>query len=214
MRTLSFVQSHRQQFAVKTVFTSCLLLCSAVTPLFAQAYGSDQSDRSSQQNSRSIERGRMNSSGSNGAGGNWRVFDSEDKMTAAKTVRFELLSDNAPSENRGYQYKIELVCENGKYKGSEFTPGRALGPPNRPGWWGQPQMEVLVRVDSHHGNHGWNWNGHFLAMDKGTTRELIGSQIFKVEFLGYERPEIAEFSPGGLDLTRVSQACGLTPKKP
>ncbi len=57
-------------------------------------------------------------------------------------------------------------------------------------------------------------DGHFLAMDKGTTRELISSQIFKVEFLGYERPEIAEFSPGGLDLTRVSQACGLTPKKP
>jgi hypothetical protein len=182
-------------------------------PLFAQAYGSSQSDRPSLQNDRSIERGRTGPSGSNGAGGNWRVFDSEDKMTAARTVRFELLSDNAPSENRGYQYKIELVCENGKYKGSEFTPGRTLGPPNRPGWWGQPQMEVLVRVDSHHGNHGWNWNGHFLAMDKGTTRELIGSQIFKVEFLGYERPEIAEFSPGGLDLTKMSQACGLTPKR-
>jgi hypothetical protein len=207
-----FVISRRQRFVVMAVFI-CLLLCLGTMPLFAQSDDGVQSDRPSPKD-RTMARGRTGSAGSNNAGGNWRAFDSEDKMTAARTVRFELLSDNAPAENRGYQYKIELVCENGKYKGSEFTPGRTLGPPNRPGWWGQPQMEVLVRVDSHHGNHGWNWNGHFLSMDKGTTRELIGAQIFKVEFLGFERPEIAEFSPNGLDLTRVSQACGLTPKKP
>ncbi len=207
-----FVNS-RQRFAVRTVFLCCLLLCLGAMPLFAQSDDGVQSDRPGP-NDRTMARGRTGPTGSNNAGGNWRVFDTEDKMTAAHTVRFELLSDNAPAENRGYQYKVELVCENGKYKGSEFTPGRTLGPPNRPGWWGQPQMEVLVRVDNRHGNHGWNWNGHFLAMDKGTTRELIGAQIFKVEFLGFERPEIAEFSPSGLDLTRVSQACGLTPKKP
>jgi hypothetical protein len=51
-------------------------------------------------------------------------------------------------------------------------------------------------------------------MDKGTTRELIGSHIFKVQIPGQRGPEIAEFSPAGLDLARVKQACDLTPKKP
>jgi hypothetical protein len=51
-------------------------------------------------------------------------------------------------------------------------------------------------------------------MDKGTTRELIGSRVFKVEIPGRRGPEIAEFSPAGLDLVRVKQACDLTPRKP
>jgi hypothetical protein len=51
-------------------------------------------------------------------------------------------------------------------------------------------------------------------MDKGTTRELIGAQIFKVQLPGPRGPEIAEFSPAGLNLAQVKQECDLTPKKP
>jgi hypothetical protein len=51
-------------------------------------------------------------------------------------------------------------------------------------------------------------------MDKGTTRELIGGQVFKVELRTRNGPRIAEFSPAGLDLTEVRKACDLTPKKP
>ncbi len=199
--SLFFSRNNLQPFTARRVLTCCLLLSAAATSLCAQT----DSDR---------DRDRDHGKASANAGGNWRAFDSEDKMTAARRVTFELLSDNAPAENRGYQYKIELFCESGKFKGSEFTPGRTLGPPTHPGFWGQPKMEVRVRVDSSHNDRGWNWNGNFLAMDKGTTRELIGAQIFKIEFLGRRGPEIAEFSPAGLDLTRVSQACGLTPKKP
>ena len=47
-------------------------------------------------------------------------------------------------------------------------------------------------------------------MDKGTTRELIGAHIFKIEIRGRKGPEIAEFSPAGLDLARVKQTCDLT----
>jgi hypothetical protein len=35
-----------------------------------------------------------------------------------------------------------------------------------------------------------------------------------VEIRGRNGPEIAEFSPAGLDLARVKQACNLTPKQP
>jgi hypothetical protein len=148
-------------------------------------------------------------------GGKWTMFRSEDKMTAAKKVRFELLADNYLSNSSDYKPRVEIVCTNRKYTYADFNPGIPLGPPNRPGFWGQPQIEVQVRVDNSHNYHGWNWvRDRFLAMDKGTARELIGSQVFKIEMPGGRRaPEIAEFSPAGLDLGRVKEACDLSPKK-
>jgi len=149
------------------------------------------------------------------AGGKWMEFRSEDKMTAAKKVRFEILSDNYLSQDPDYKPRIQFSCSNGKYTDADFNPGIRLGPPNRPGFWGQPQMEVMVRVDDTHSNHGWNWvRGRFLSMDKGTTRGLIGARVFKIEIPGRKGPEIAEFSPAGLDLARVKQSCDLTAKKP
>jgi hypothetical protein len=149
------------------------------------------------------------------AGGKWMEFHSEDKMTGAKKVRFELLADNYLAEDPDYKPRVQVACTNGKYTDSDFNPGIRLGPPNRPGFWGQPQMEIMVRVDDAHSSHGWNWvRGRFLSMDKGTTRELIGARVFKVQIRGRNGPEIAEFSPAGLDLGRVKQSCDLTPKQP
>jgi hypothetical protein len=152
------------------------------------------------------------------AGGKWMEFQSEDKMTGAKRVRFELLADNYLREDPDYKPRVDLFCENGKLKLADFNPGIRRLPPNRPGFWGQPQLEVMVRIDDTHSYHGWNWEreeyGPFLSMDKGTTRGLIQSQIFKVELPSRSGREIAEFSPAGLNLDRVHQACDLTPKKP
>jgi hypothetical protein len=149
------------------------------------------------------------------AGGKWMEFESEDKMTGAKRARFELLADNYFREDPNYPPRVELFCENNKLKLADFNPGVRLPPPNRPGFWGQPQLEVMVRIDDTHGNHGWNWvRGHFLSMDKGTTRGLIGAQVFKVELPTRSGRQIAEFSPAGLDVDRVRKACDLTPKKP
>jgi len=200
MSALSFLFKCRyQRIAVWTVLACGLALYGAPTAVFAQNDGG----------------ARDNHEDGASTGGNWKVLESEDPMTAAKRVTFEIVSNNSSKEDRYSRSKITLYCENGKFKRSEFTPDSRLAPPNRPGFWGQPQMEVMVRVDDRHDYHGWNWNGRFLAMDKGTTRELIGAQIFRIEF-GARRggPEIAEFSPSGLDLSRVSHACGLTPKKP
>jgi len=123
------------------------------------------------------------------AGGKWTEFDAEDPMTAAKKVRFELLANNA--QDRDSSAKITLYCTDGKLDLADFRPNIRLAGPNRPGFW-----------------------GHFLSMDKGTTRELIGAHLFRVEFLSPQGPQIAEFSPDGLNLERVSKACGITPKKP
>jgi hypothetical protein len=148
------------------------------------------------------------------AGGKWMEFDSQDKMTLAKTARFELEADNSLPGSDATP-TILLFCTDGKLTLSDFRPNARIAPPNRPGFWGQPQMEVLVRVDESHSRHGWNWvNGHFLSMDKGTARELIGAKVFKVEIATPEGPQITEFSPAGLNLNRVSKACGITPKKP
>jgi hypothetical protein len=149
------------------------------------------------------------------AGGKWMEFQSEDKMTGAKKVRFELLSDNYLKGDTDYKPRVELFCSNGKLSLADFNPGERLAPPDHPGFWQQPQMEVMVRIDNTHSYHGWNWvRGHFLSMDKGTTRGLIGAQIFKVEVRTKAGREIAEFSPAGLNQDRVHQACDLTPKKP
>jgi hypothetical protein len=149
------------------------------------------------------------------AGGKWMMFQSEDKMSGAKKVRFELLSDNFFREDPNYKPRVDLYCEDGKLKLADFNPGVRLPPPNRPGFWGQPQLEVEVRVDDTHSYHGWNWvRGHFLSMDKGTTRGMIGSQVFKVALPTRSGQQIAEFSPAGLNLDMVHHACDITPKKP
>jgi len=147
------------------------------------------------------------------AGGKWTEYRSEDRMTAAKRFRFELPAERV--ERSDDRAKIVLFCTDGKLTLADFRPNLKLSGPNWPGFWGQPQMHVLVRVDDSHSTHNWNWvDGHFLAMDKGTVRELIGAQLFRVEFQTPQGPEIAEFAPAGLELSRVQNACGLKPKKP
>jgi len=149
------------------------------------------------------------------AGGNWLEFHSEDKMTGEKKVRFELQSNNYFREDPNYKPRVVLYCAAGKLKLADFNPGVRLPPPNRPGFWGQPQLEVEVRVDGAHYFKGWNWvRGHFLSMDKGTTRGLLGAQVFNVALPTRSGRQIAEFSPAGLDFGRVREACDLTPKKP
>ena len=149
------------------------------------------------------------------AGGKWMQFQSEDKMTGAKRVRFELLAENYFREDPDYKPRIELFCEDGKLKLADFNPGVRLPRPNRPGFWGQPQLEVEVRIDDYHSSKGWNWvRGHFLSMDKGTTRGLMSAELFRIALPTRNGREIAEFSPAGLDVSEVRRACDLTPNKP
>ena len=122
-------------------------------------------------------------------GGKWVEFRSEEKMTGYKKVRFELQADNYLSLSPDYKPRIEMVCTNRKYTSAEFNPGMRLGPPNRPGFWGQPQIEVMVRVDDTHHYHGWNWlDGRFLSMDKGTARGLMQAHFDVVA----QRPQSLE----------------------
>jgi len=152
--------------------------------------------------------------GGTSAGGKWMMFQSEDKMTAAKRIRFELEADNPLRESESSP-KIILYCTDGKLALGDFRPNLRVGPPNDASFWGKPKMRVRVRVDNHSSRQSWNWvNGDFLAMDKGTVRELIGARVFKVEFPTRAGPRIAEFSPAGLDLAQVSKACHLKPQKP
>lgn len=149
------------------------------------------------------------------AGGKWMQFQSEDKMTGAKKVRFELQANNYFKEDPDYKPRVEIICTNGKYERADFNPGARLGRPDYPGFWGQPKMQVRVRIDGYHDNKGWNWvNGRFLAMDKGTIRGAIGAQLFNVEVRTRSGYTIAEFSPAGLNLDQVKLACDLKPGKP
>jgi len=188
--------------AAKALLPCLLLVCTAAVSAFAQDAAGSMSPYQGEKDGVT-------------AGGKWMEFQSEDKMTGAHKARFELLADNFLSEDPDYKPRIEIMCTDHKLTYADFNPGIRLGPPNRPGFWGQPQMEVMVRVDDSHSYHGWNWiRDRFLSMDKGTTRELLGAQVFKVRIHGRKGPEIAEFSPAGLNLDQVKQACDLTPKRP
>jgi hypothetical protein len=149
------------------------------------------------------------------AGGKWMEFQSEDKMTGAKKVRFELLANNYFKEDPDYKPRVELFCSNGKYERANFDPGARLGRPDYPGFWGQPKMEVMVRIDGSHDHKGWNWEaGRFLSMDKGTIRGAMEAQVFNVEVRTRTGYKIVEFSPAGLNLDEVRHQCDLTPHKP
>jgi hypothetical protein len=148
------------------------------------------------------------------AGGNWMEYQSEDKMTGAQRIRFELQADTLLPDSDA-KAKVILFCVNGKLALGDFHPNLRIGPPNWASFWGRPQMSVRVRINNSSSKHHWNWvNGRFLAMDKDTVRQLIGSNIFKVEFSTPRGRQIAEFSPAGLDLAKVKKDCNLKPQKP
>lgn len=200
MRKVQLFKGKSRIWSVKTFIAGVAVVCAAGA--FAGAQNGVMSPYQGERDGVSV-------------GGKWVEFRSEDKMTAAKKVRFELQADNYLSSSPNYKPRVDIFCTNHKYESASFNPGIPLGPPNRPGFWGQPQIQVRVRVDSSHHSVGWNWmQNQFLSMDKGTAREMIGSQIFKIEMPGRRGSEIAEFSPGGLDLSQVKQACDVTPKKP
>ena len=70
------------------------------------------------------------------AGGKWMEFHSDDKMTGAKKVRFEIQSDNYFREDPDYRPRVNLYCSDGKLKFGDFNPGVKLPPPNRAGLLG------------------------------------------------------------------------------
>jgi hypothetical protein len=134
-------------------------------------------------------------------------------MTAQHRTRFELSAETVA--NGDNEARLVLYCTDGKLTLADFHPGSKLARPNWPGFWGQPQMRVRVRIDDSHDDHSWNWiRGHFLAMDKGTTRAMLGANLFRIEFQTPQGAEVAEFAPAGVDSAAVHKECGLTPKKP
>lgn len=190
--------SDKKRHMWPSIFVGALLMCAA----FALAQNGSMSPYQGEQDGVS-------------AGGKWMEFRSDDKMTGAKRARFELLSNNYFKEDPNYAPRVELYCEAGKLKSSEFNPGVRLPPPNRPGFWGQPQLEVEVRIDDFHTYHGWNWmRDQVLSMDKGTVRGLIGAHIFNIAMPTRSGRQIAEFSPDGLNVDEFRQACDVTPKTP
>jgi hypothetical protein len=141
-------------------------------------------------------------------------FHSEDKDDCRqKGALRDSVGQLRLQEDPDYKPRIQLTCTNGKYPPPISIPASVWARPG-PGFWGQPQMEVMVRVDDTHSYHGWNWIPQpFLSMDKGTTRELIGARIFKVQIRGRNGPEIAEFHPLAW-ISHGKSTCDLTAKKP
>ena len=67
-------------------------------------------------------------SGGVSAGGKWTVSSSEDRMTAAKRVRFDLVADNTGEGDD--QARVILFCTDGKLKLADFRPNIRLSRPD------------------------------------------------------------------------------------
>jgi len=124
------------------VIGACLLALSG-TALHAQGgYGrpDDRPDYSRADRDRRDQDRDQDDNGNRGrnenglnAGGNWTEYRTEDPMTAAKRVRFELPAENAREcDDRA---RIVLYCTNGKLKLADFRPNMPLARPNWPGFW-------------------------------------------------------------------------------
>src|SRR5579864_6648675 len=134
LNRLAFVQQCRSTLVARLLLASSIMLGAAVSAHAQTGTMSPYQD----------ERDGVS------AGGKWLEFDSEDKMTGAKKVRFLLLADNYFREDPDYKPRVQLFCTNGKLTLADFNPGVRLGGPDHPGFWGQPKMEVGVRIDDYH----------------------------------------------------------------
>ena len=214
LKSLTFLYNRSRAQAAAAVFATFLMVTAAAVSARAQqgAMSPNQDEKDGVS-----------------AGGNWMEFQSEDKMTGAKKVRFELQANNYLKGDPDYKPRVELACIDGKYKYADFNAGVAIGRPGPPGYpgypgywvqpypfyWYRPKMEVMVRIDGSHDHKGWDWmRGGLLSMDKGTVRGMIGAQVFNVEVRTKNGYGIAEFAPEGLNLDEVKHACDLTPHKP
>ncbi len=124
------------------------------------------------------------------AGGKWMKFQSEDKMTGAKKVRFELLSNNYFKRRSRLQAQSRTDLRRRQVQTGRLQSRRpACLRPTVPASGASLSWKSEVRIDDVHDYHGWNWErGHFLSMDKGTTRGLIGAQVFNVAAANASRP--------------------------
>ena len=111
---------HSKNRTMVAGFATLILIAAAAVSLFAQGAMSPY----------------QNEQDGESAGGKWMAFRSEDKMTAAKKVRFELMANNYMREDPNSKPRVELVCTNGKYEYSDFNPGERLGRPDYPGFLG------------------------------------------------------------------------------
>src|SRR5271165_5046473 len=102
-----FIRGNRETVYTKAFFAGLALVCTAALAAGAQ-------------NAMSPYQGESDGVS---AGGKWMEFHSEDKMTGAKRVRFEIQSDNYFREDPQYKPRVNLICDNGKLKRAEFKPG-------------------------------------------------------------------------------------------
>src|SRR5258708_17143724 len=125
--------------ATRVMTLGLLFLCTGF--LNAQEDGEDNPGRSNGQARNDQDRQESRENGVS-AGGQWMEFRSEDQMTAAKHVRFELPAND--SRDGADQARIILYCTDGKMNLADFRPNIRLGRRDWPGFWGQTRLRVRV----------------------------------------------------------------------
>jgi hypothetical protein len=186
---------------MKTFASTLLFLVAFSTMLLAQNYPPAQDSPS-----RTVD-----------AGGKWTAHITEDKFTSKPFTRFELTGDESITggQESGYpSFEIDCAFKDGKVRWvtSRLNSSVALGPPNMPSpLTGAPEQIVKLRANDKYYNHHWVMGprAHSFFVDKDATKEILRSTNARVEFRDRaNRPQVAIFSPAGLDRELLKKSCG------
>jgi hypothetical protein len=84
------------------------------------------------------------------AGGKWMQFQSEDKMSGAKRVRFELMADNYFREDPDYKPRVELYLRSWQVQAGRFQSRSETATSQSPRFLGTAATRGEVRIDDFH----------------------------------------------------------------
>jgi hypothetical protein len=152
------------------------------------------------------------------AGGKWLFRVSEDKLTGAQYGIFELKADETIDDGISSGLPSFIIMCGGskqspKWINSKLISPVVLGTGDTRSAFGVPQQFVRLRADDKIHVHAWNIaeDFHALFVDKGATKELLGSNSARVQFTDASgHAQVAMFSPAGI--RNIEVACGTALK--
>ncbi|MGA3098128.1 MAG: PEGA domain-containing protein [Bryobacteraceae bacterium] len=155
------------------------------------------------------------------AGGKWTYTVSENKLTGALYGIFELKANEALSDGISSGVPNFIIMCGGPAKAPTWINSKLISPIvlGKPSEFAAHAMQqtVVLRADSKFHTHFWNMADDFTTffVDKGATKELIGSGDARIQFRdASENQQVAVFSPGGISQEMLTKACGKTFAQP
>jgi hypothetical protein len=147
------------------------------------------------------------------AGGRWTYHISKDKFTDRLDGIFELKATEPITDGVANGLPTFIIMCGGTVKAPKWINSKLLSPVvlGRPDPPSHSQQAVRLRADGKFHLHAWTMAEDFRVffVDKGATREVLGSTDARIEFRDASAHiQVAIFSPAGINQVMLTKACG------